>query len=121
MNNKYNIEQITLGQLKELANNTSIKKFKQIQLDYKFINVNIELNKRICQTYDGKTFVKREVSLNKGGHDRIEEIRIFHFITGCLINLLLTDLPNLKYFSPIKTREGMNIKYTVLPANNGVE
>ena len=114
-NNKYSTEQITLGELKEIANNTTIRKFKQIQLEFKFADVNIELSKRTSQTNNGETFVKREVSFYIGDLDEIEEFLIFHFITNCFLHLLLEDLPNLKYFKPTKTRDGLNTKYSVLP------
>ena len=110
-----NIEETTLGSLKEIAKNTTIRNYKQIQ-DFKYIDVNIELSKRVCQTKNGENFEIKEVSLYNEDTDEVDRVRVPNsVITG--LHVLLKDNPNLKYFRVIKTGEGMNTRYTVLPVS----
>ena len=112
-NNIDNTTQTTLGSLKEVAKNTTIRNFKQIQ-DFKFINANIELSKRTCQTNNGETFVIKEVSLYNEETDEADRVRVPNSVINGL-HVLLKDDPDLQYFRVIKTGEGMNTRYTVIP------
>lgn len=110
-----NTEQTTLGSLKEIAKNTTIRNYKQIQ-DFKYIDVNIELATRTCYTKNNEPFVIKEVSLYNEDTDEVDKVRVPNSVISGL-HVLLKDNPDLKYFRVIKTGDGMNTRYTVLPVS----
>jgi len=108
-------KQITL---KEFALQQQTRTFKRIE-DFERIHVNNEISERTCKTTDGKEFVIKEISLYNEETDEIDRVRIPNSVIGGL-KVLLQNIPDLEYFRVIKTGEGMNTRYTVLPVN-GVE
>ena len=101
--------------LKDLAQQEKPRVFKKIE-DFEAININNEISERTCMTKEGKEFTIKELSLYNKDTDEVDRVRIPQTVIWGLQALLRHD-PNLKYFRVIKTGEGMNTRYTVLPVN----
>ena len=101
--------------LKDLAQQEKPRIFKKIE-DFEAININNEISERTCMTKEGKEFTIKELSLYNKDTDEVDRVRIPQTVIWGLQALLRHD-PNLKYFRVIKTGEGMNTRYTVLPVN----
>ena len=120
--NNNNKEQKTMTKqltLKELAQKQEIRTFKKIE-EFKAINVNNEITERTCMTKEGKEFNIFEISLYNEDTDATDNVRVPKSVVFGL-QVLLKDNPHLEYFKVVRTGQGMNTRYTVLPANNGVE
>ena len=101
--------------LKDLAQQEKPRVFKKIE-DFEAINVNNEISERICYTKEGKEFKIKEISLYNEDTDEIDKVRIPQTVILGL-HALLKHNPDLEYFRVIKTGQGMNTRYTVLPVN----
>ena len=101
--------------LKDLAMQEKPRTFKKIE-DFEAINVNNEISERVCVTKEGKEFKIKEISLYNDDTDEIDRVRIPQTVIWGLQALLKHD-PDLEYFKVIKTGQGMNTRYTVLPVN----
>ena len=104
--------------LKELAQQQEIRTFKKIE-EFKAINVNNEITERTCLTKEGKEFNIFEMSLYNEDTDATDNVRVPKSVLFGL-QVLLKDNPDLEYFKVVKTGQGMNTRYTVLPTS-GVE
>lgn len=104
--------------LKEVAQQEKLRTFKKIE-EFKAINVNNEITTRTCMTKEGKEFDIYEVALYNEDTDAIDMVRVPKSVIFGL-KVLLEDDPELQYFRVLKTGEGMDTRYTVLPALNGV-
>ena len=113
-------EQQQLGSIKDLALQHKERTFKKIE-EYQRIHVDNQITRRICITSEGKEFEIKEMQLFNEDTGTKEGVRIPNSVIAGL-KILLQDNPNLEYFRVVRTGEGLNTKYTVLPVyNNGVE
>ena len=104
--------------IKDLAMQESTRTYKRIE-DFQAISIHNEISDRTVMTSNGKEFTFKEISLYDEDMDTIYGVRIpSSVIRG--IRVLLEDNPDLEYFRVLKSGEGINTRYSVLPAN-GVE